>query len=95
MCIRDRITPEGILYALDADEAGQVELLGSWDEWRTPGLLATETEPGLWVIYQDRLPSGVYHYKFMIDGHRWLLDPANRARVPDGAGGLNSVLTIP
>ena len=90
-----QITPEGILYALDADEAGQVELLGSWDEWRTPGLLATETEPGLWVIYQDRLPSGVYHYKFMIDGHRWLLDPANRARVPDGAGGLNSVLTIP
>lgn len=89
-----QVTPEGILYALDADDAGQVELLGSWDGWQSPGLLATETEPGLWIIYQDLLPPGVYQYKFMIDGHRWLLDPSNRARLPDSAGGLNSVLTV-
>ena len=89
-----QVTPDGILYALDEDNASQVELLGSWDGWRAPGLLATATEPGLWVIYQDLLPAGVYHYKFLIDGQRWLLDPSNRARVPDEAGGLNSVLTV-
>ena len=90
-----QVTPDGILYALDYDDATQVELLGSWDGWQPPGLLATETEPGLWIIYQDLLPAGVYQYKFQIDGQRWLLDPSNRARVPDGAGGLNSVLTVP
>jgi serine protease AprX len=88
------VTADGILYALDDDEAGQVELLGSWNGWQSPGLVATQTEPGLWVLYQDVLPSGVYQYKFLVDGHRWLLDPANRARVPDGAGSFNSVLTV-
>ena len=75
--------------------AGVEPIEASWDGWQTPGLLATETEPGLWLIYQDSLPPGIYQYKFMIDGHRWLLDPSNRARVPDSAGGLNSVLTVP
>lgn len=75
--------------------AGAEPIEGSWDGWQTPGLLATETEPRLWIIYQDSLPPGIYQYKFMIDGHRWLLDPSNRARVPDSAGGLNSVLTVP
>jgi serine protease AprX len=89
-----QVTPDGILFALDEDDAGQVELLGSWNGWQTPGLLATETQPGLWLVYQDLLPPGVYQYKFLVDGQRWVLDPANKARVPDDAGGLNSVLTV-
>ena len=88
------ITADGILYALDDDDAAQVELLGSWNEWQSPGLVATQTEPGLWVVYQDVLPAGSYQYKFLVDGHRWLLDPANRARVPDGGGSFNSLLTV-
>ena len=89
-----QVTPDGILYALDEDNAGRVELFGSWNGWKGPGLLAAETEPGLWMIYQDLLPAGVYHYKFLIDGQHWLLDPSNRARIPDEGGSLNSVLIV-
>jgi hypothetical protein len=40
------------------------------------------------------LPQGQYVYKFLLDGVRWLDDPANPRKIPDGLGGLNSVLTV-
>lgn len=90
-----QLTPDGILYILDHPDASQVELLGSWDGWRAPGLLATEAGDGRWVVYQDPLPGGSYAYKFLVDGGRWLNDPANRHKAPDGAGGYNSVVVVP
>jgi serine protease AprX len=90
-----QLLPDGVLYILEDDDAGQVEVLGSWDGWKTPGLLATETAEGRWVVVQDLLPAGQYSYKFLVDGHRWLPDPANRRRAADGAGGSNSVLIVP
>ena len=47
--------------------------------------------PSIWVI---ALPPGQYVYKFLLDGARWLDDPANPHKTPDGLGGLNSVLTV-
>jgi len=33
-------------------------------------------------------------YKFLLDEDRWLDDPANPRKAPDGAGGLNAVLVL-
>ena len=41
------------------------------------------------------LPVGQHAYKFLIDGTRWLDDPDNPRKVPDGVGGLNSTLVVP
>lgn len=90
-----QLLPDGILYILEDDDATRVEVLGSWDDWKSPGLMATETAVGRWIVVQDMLPAGVYSYKFLVDGHRWLPDPSNRRRASDGASESNSVLVIP
>jgi hypothetical protein len=82
-----------MLYVLHDHQAEHVQVLGSWDGWRAPGLLADAVEPGIWRAV-SALPPGQYIYKFLLDGARWLDDPANPRKAPDGLGGLNSVLTV-
>jgi hypothetical protein len=40
------------------------------------------------------LPDDTYNYKFLLDGTRWLDDPANPRKVWGGFSGFNSLLTI-
>jgi len=88
-----QVGADGVAFVLHDHVARQVQVLGSWDGWRAPGLLAEAVEPGVWrtVI---ALPPGQYGYKFLLDGARWLDDPSNPRKAPDGLGGLNSVLSI-
>ena len=37
---------------------------------------------------------GGHRYKFLVDGNRWLVDPANPKQAGDGSGGVASVLTV-
>lgn len=89
------ISGESVRILLHDHRGRDVRVQGSWDDWRKPGLEATEIEPGLWQLELRSLESGTYAYKFQIDGHRWLVDPANPARRNDGAGGWNSVFSVP
>jgi serine protease AprX len=89
------VTSSGITYLLHDHQAQQVQILGSWDGWRAPGLVAASVEPGIWQAQQPLLAPGRYAYKFLLDGARWLDDPANPHKTPDGLGGLNSVLSVP
>lgn len=83
----------GVTFWLHDHHATQVRVVGSWDGWQTPGLLAAEAEPGVWAASAG-LRAGVYTYKFLRDGG-WLDDPANPLRAPDGYGGYNSLLVVP
>jgi hypothetical protein len=47
---------------------------------------------GDWVVSVP-LKAGQYKYKFIVDG-KWMTDPDNTERAPDGLGGFNSVLTV-
>ena len=88
------ITPPGVTFILHDHDVREVRVAGSWDAWRSPGLAMTLVEPGLWQARIDSLPPGRHLYKFLLDGTRWLDDPDNPSKVPDGFGRLNSVLTI-
>ena len=88
-------TPAGVLFALHDHTAHSVQVLGSWDNWRAPGIVAARSEAGLWQTPPLRLAPGAYTYKFLLDVSRWLDDPANPAKSPDGLGGHNSLLEIP
>jgi serine protease AprX len=88
-----RVTPDGVAFVLHDHQAKRVQVLGSWDGWRAPGLLAAAVEPGVWRA-MAALPPGQYLYKFLLNGAYWLDDPANPRKAPDGLGGLNSVLTV-
>jgi hypothetical protein len=80
-----------VAFYLHDGRSGQVNVVGSWNDWGLPGLSAQELEPGLWRACLAR-PKGRHQYKFLLDGKVWLADPANPARVHDGRGAWNSLL---
>jgi len=90
-----QVTPAGITFLLHDHNIRQVEVVGSWDGWHTPGLMAEQIEPGVWQATRPPLPPGRYVYKFLLDGARWFDDPSNPHKAPDGSGSLNSVLAMP
>lgn len=89
-----QVTPQRILFHLHDRAAQRVEVLGSWNDWRGPGIEAWQTQPGIWRAERAPLPPGRYAYKFLLDGQRWMEDPANPKRLYDGKGGFNSVLEV-
>jgi serine protease AprX len=89
------LSPGGVVFSLHDHRASMVQVVGSWDNWRTPGMIATEAEPGYWRTLPVHLPCGRYAYKFLLDRRRWLDDPSNPGKAPDGLGGLNSTLVVP
>ena len=90
-----RLTPEGVILALHDHDSKDVSVYGSWNDWQAPGWPATPAEPGMWQTQARTFASGEYSYKFLLDGWRWLDDPANPRKLHDGRGGLNSVLVVP
>ncbi len=88
------ITPDGIIFLLHDHRARAVRVLGSWDGWAGPGLVAEEVERGVWQTDPLTLSPGTYVYKFLLDDSVWNPDPVNPLRVGDGFGGWNSVLEI-
>jgi serine protease AprX len=86
-------TGAGFRFLLHDHHASEVRLVGSWDGWTQPGLAARAIESGLWEVEIDGPAPGTHHYKFLLDGGRWLADPANPTRAHDGFGGFNSVFT--
>jgi hypothetical protein len=48
---------------------------------------------GVWRTRQT-LPRGRHLYKFIVDGTRWIPDPANMNRESDGFGSFNSVIEV-
>jgi diguanylate cyclase (GGDEF)-like protein len=72
---------------------GRAALVGNFNNWDK------EVDP---MVRQDdgsfkfdlALEPGVYHYKFVLDGTDWIVDPANPERSMDSLGGENSVLRV-
>jgi serine protease AprX len=93
--VSPRLSPEGIVFSLHDHAASSVAVLGNWNDWRSPGITAIPIEPGYWQAPAVHLPAGRYTYKFLLDGQRWLDDPNNPRKTPDGLGSLNSVVVVP
>jgi serine protease AprX len=89
------IRQDEIHFFLHDLEAKNVEVLGSWDSWKRPGLKASHVENGVWKASLPILSPGRYSYGFLIDEQRWMDDPANRHKEPDPSGVFNSILTVP
>jgi len=84
---------QGVRFRLHDHTARTVEIFGSWDGWAAP-LPGRATEPGLWETDPVLLAPGAYPYKVRLDGARWIDDPATAVKLPDGVGGLNSVVEV-
>jgi 1,4-alpha-glucan branching enzyme len=75
-------------------DANEVRVVGSWDGWSFRGTAVTRIAPGLWRATLPALSPGSYAYKLVVDGSRWITDPANRRSAADGFGGRNSTFEV-
>jgi hypothetical protein len=76
------------------DKAGAVSLAGEFNGWDPGQTHFSRTDGGVWRAEIDPPAPGDYRYKFVIDGKRWIDDPANACKVDDGYGGFNSLIGI-
>lgn len=82
-----------VRFVLVAPGARQVSVAGTFNRWdpsATP--LVRSGTADTWVATLA-LPPGEHQYAFVVDGARWVPDPAAPA-VDDGFGRRNSVLTL-
>lgn len=74
------------------DNASQVILAGSFNDWNEHDIVMERNDQGYWT-YRLPLPAGKHYYKFIIDGN-WILDPENPVKEYDGEGNVNSVYMV-
>ena len=85
------VTPDGVVFTIEAAGAAQVQLAGDFNDWTPDG---SEMEPvgRLWKKLLKLAP-GRYRYRYVIDG-QWRTDPGNAAVEASPFGGNDSVLTL-
>jgi len=87
---RSPIVKDGdVRFVLHDPRARGVRVVGSWDAWREPGIVAELVGDGIWAARVRG--EGEFRYKFVVNDSIWLADPLNPRRAPDGLGGWNSV----
>lgn len=80
------------LFSLQGHKnARRVFLAGSFNDWRPRQLQMKQTDNGWHLPMYIR--EGTHTYKFVVDG-QWITDPANPQIRDDGAGNLNSFISI-
>lgn len=82
-----------VRFELYAPTAHQVNLAGSFNGWNAETTPLVQVDgSGLWTVTVP-LRSGQVQYGFMVDGRRWVPDPAAPS-VDDGFGRRNSVMAV-
>jgi 1,4-alpha-glucan branching enzyme len=79
---------------LVAPASSRVVVVGdfnNWDPAATP--LRSNGREGVWTV-ELRLKPGRYHYTFLVDGRKWVRDPAEPPAPESDFGAPTSVLTV-
>jgi len=81
-------------FELHAPGADRVELLGTFNEWKSGDIVLNGPDAsGHWTA-EVALPEGRHEYIFLVDGERWLADPNAATHRPDGFGRVNTVIKV-
>ena len=84
-----------VQFVLFAPTAGRVTLVGDFNDWdptATP-LVPSRQRAGLWTVDVPLAP-GPHEYAFLLDGSRWMTDPAAPVAADGEFGTPNSTLTV-
>jgi 1,4-alpha-glucan branching enzyme len=79
-------------FILEAPQAEQVCVAGSFNEWDPTANVLGYDEDGRWGCTLALEP-GEYEYRFIVDGE-WCDDPGNGMRRPNGFGTENCILIV-
>jgi len=75
-----RAVEGGVLFTFPGEAQHSVTLVGDFNGWSTDQDSLAQDGDGLWRILRP-IPPGLYQYKFLVDGTRYVLDPGNPVRV--------------
>ena len=82
-----------VTFVLLAPQARTVSLAGDFDGWDATRLPLRREGSGLWTVEVPLRP-GRYQYAFVVDGRRFVADPAAPRAVGDDFGQPTSVVTV-
>jgi 1,4-alpha-glucan branching enzyme len=80
-----------VYFSLNATDATQVSLAGTFNEWDPGTRRLKRGKNGLWRTHM-MLEPGVYEYRYLVDG-QWRNDP-HAPTVPNAFGSENSVRLV-
>jgi hypothetical protein len=85
-------TVEYVRFVLIDSAARSVSIVGDFNEWRPDKTPLIAPKPGVWSVSLPLSP-GRHEYAFIVDGKRWVVDPAS---IPssDEFGTESSVLLV-
>ncbi|MGH9554394.1 MAG: S8 family serine peptidase [Terriglobales bacterium] len=89
-----RVEAGQLVFRYHDDQARSVALAGDFNQWDPARHRFAREAHNIWRAQLEPPPPGRYRYKFVVDGTRWLDDPANAIKEPDEYGGLNSLLVL-
>lgn len=82
-----------VQFVLTAPKASQVTVVGDFNEWDPAATPMVRGEGGAWTAAIPVSP-GRHVYAFIVDGDRWVADPAAPLAPEDGFGIRNSVIVV-
>lgn len=85
---------QGVHFIYYDRRARQAAVVGDFNDWNPAVAPMQNSKPWQWRLTLPLPAPGRYHYKFLVDGERWLDDPENSEKEADGFGGVNSVLVV-
>ncbi|MBP7096423.1 MAG: isoamylase early set domain-containing protein [Spirochaetia bacterium] len=83
-----------VRFVLEAPEASEVRLAADFNGWTGEGYALERDASGTWSITVPLRKGASYSYIFLIDGERWVPDPASRQVLDDGLGGGVSTISL-
>lgn len=89
-----RVEGSRVTFSLNLPQATLVTIAGNFNGWNPEITPLQKGDSDTWSISMELKPGKKYYYKYVVDGF-WLADPDNPDTVPDGYGGVNSVIQIP
>lgn len=82
-----------VQFVLTAPKASHVTVVGDFNEWDPAATPMAQREGGAWTAAIPVSP-GRHVYAFIVDGDRWVSDPAAPLAPEDGFGIRNSVIVV-
>jgi hypothetical protein len=82
-----------VQFVLTAPQASHVVVVGDFNEWDPAATPLVRREGGAWTAAIPVAP-GRHVYAFIVDGDRWVSDPAAPLAPEDGFGIRNSVIVV-
>jgi hypothetical protein len=82
-----------VQFVLTAPKASQVTVVGDFNSWDPVATPMVRRESGAWTAAIP-VSSGRHVYAFIVDGDRWVADPAAPLAPEDGFGIRNSVIVV-